>query len=1396
MIAGTILTLLSISILTSTFNAQIPGTEAISGKTGAIGTLSLAATDWNKTYGGTGDDFAYSVIQTNDGGYALAGYTNSSGAGGYDFWLVKTDSTGGMLWNKTYGGGGRDIATCVVQTGDGGYALAGYTNSFGASYVFWLVKTDSTGGMLWNKTYGGTISDLAWSVIQTNDGGYALTGHTLSFGAGNQDFWLVKTDSTGGMLWNKTYGGINDDWAHSVIQTNDGGYALTGWTASYGAGSYDFWLVKTNSTGGMLWNKTYGGGSNDAAKSVVQTIDGGYALAGSTWSFGAGSLDAWFVKTNGTGDAQWNKTYGGISSDLANCVVQTGDGGYALAGYTASYGAGSYDFWLVKTDSTGGMLWNKTYGGINDDTAYSVIQTNDDGYALAGGTNSFGAGISDFWLVKLTPSTVHIRADGSVDPPTAPIQRNGDLYTLIDDVYTSVDGIVIQRDSIVLDGQGHLLQGVEGTTGIDLSGRTNVTVRNALIREFDVGILLANGTRNFIVGNSISDSINGSIMLDHASYNTLAGNNLTVNYASGISLYDSATNTITTNRIINSLFGCSLYSSSGNSISGNTIITSNDTAIFIYYSSGNVLTGNNITNNHQGIHFSSCSDNQVYHNNFMNNWNGQVSNSESTSTWDEGYPSGGNYWSDYNGTDVYRGPSQNQTGGDGIGDTPYFINIDNQDNYPLMRPWTGSHYTQHPWLMFRHDPTHTGCTESSAPNTNQTLWSYATGSYVYSSPAVADGKVYVGSVDGRVYCLDSLTGTQVWNHTTGWYVYSSPAVVDGRVYVGSDDNGTYCLDASTGAQLWNYTTGGYIHSSPTVANGRVYIGSCDGKIYCLDALTGALRWIQTTEQEVRSSPAIAYDRVYVGSYDGRVYSLFASTGEFNWNYTTGGSVHSSPAVVDGKVYVGSDDNKTYCLDAFTGTQIWNFTTAGYVSSSPAVADGRVYVGSDYDPNVYCLDASTGTRIWGYPTGLYAHSSPAVADGKVYIGSVDNNTYCLNASTGARIWSYKTGGPVYSSPAVADGIVFIGSSDNKVYAFGNVIRVPEDYPTVQEAINNATSGATISIAPGVYHESLVINKPLTLLGRKGSDPVFDGGGSGIAITITGTCEVTITGIVITSYNQAIFIDDSSNCEIYNNIMTSNHIAINLTDTSISNTIYANTISGNAVGINVANSVATTIYHNNFVSNTQQIYISMPTGNIWDNGYPSGGNYWSDYTGVDEKRGPNQNLPGSDGIGDTHYKIDDNNIDEYPLMKPFSPHDIGITNVTLSKTIIAQGFTLHIDLKILNYGMDNEAFTVTVYANTIIIATQTITLTRRNSATITFIWNTTGFARGNYTISAYAWPVMGETDTGDNRFIDDRVFISVVGDLGGGVPPQFFNCDGKVDGKDLSLFLQCFKGLGPP
>jgi hypothetical protein len=243
--------------------------------------------------------------------------------------------------------------------------ITGKTTADGGAHQRHLGLTGYTSGFA--QTYGGTGDDRGQSVVETSNGGYAIVGETQSYGAGGRDVWLVKTDANGNEQWNQTYGGTDNDFGYSVVQTSDGGYAITGSTFSYGAGSWDFWLVKTDAAGNEQWNQTYGGTSMDRGDSMVQTIDGGYAITGSTFSYGAGGADFWLVKTGSVGTAQWNQTYGGTGDDYGFSMVETSDGGYALAGFTYSFGAGGMDVWLVKTDVEGesGLAWT-------DSTADSI----------------------------------------------------------------------------------------------------------------------------------------------------------------------------------------------------------------------------------------------------------------------------------------------------------------------------------------------------------------------------------------------------------------------------------------------------------------------------------------------------------------------------------------------------------------------------------------------------------------------------------------------------------------------------------------------------------------------------------------------------------------------------------------------------------------------------------------------------------------------------------------------------------------------------------------------------------------------------------------------------------------------------------------------------------------
>ena len=435
-------------------------------------TVAFAQPDtlWTRTYGGTETEVGNSVQQTNDGGFIIVGGVGP--INDYDLLLIKTDSDGDTLWTKTYGGPYSDEGFSVQQTYDGGYLITGSTASIGAGGLdLWLIKTDSDGDTLWTRTYGGPSSDEGFSAQQTF-GGYIVTGYTMSFGVGNSDLWLLRTDSNGDTLWTKTFGGNSWDRGSSVVQTNDNGFAITGYTRSFGAGTDDLWLLRTDSSGDILWTRTYGGPGSDKGSWLLQTDDGGYVITGFTASFGVGSTDLWLLKTNSSGDTLWTRTYGGVLPEEGKSVHQTDDGGYVITGFTASIGAGNLDLWLIKTDSGGDTIWTKTYGGPSHDEGFSVQQTDDKGYIVTGYTRSFDTGGGDIWLLRFEPDpnrTWHVSTsgsdstgDGSESNPFATIQTGIDA-SLSGDTVLVLPGIY--QESINFLGKNITVGSLTLTTG-------------------------------------------------------------------------------------------------------------------------------------------------------------------------------------------------------------------------------------------------------------------------------------------------------------------------------------------------------------------------------------------------------------------------------------------------------------------------------------------------------------------------------------------------------------------------------------------------------------------------------------------------------------------------------------------------------------------------------------------------------------------------------------------------------------------------------------------------------------------------------------------------------------------------------------------------------------------
>jgi len=342
---------------------------------------------WDKRYGENYDDAAYSIQQTADGGYIVAGTITADS--NYEILVIKIDYLGNIVWQYKQQG----IANSIINSGDGGFIIAGQIGI--PVGKIGLIKLNSSGAFQWQNTYG-SFGDIANEVKPTSDGGYIIVGESSG------DVYVVKADADGNLEWARNYGGTETDRGYAIQLTNDNGYIVAGETYSFGSGNADFWIFKIDGNGNLIsgWPKLYGGSGYDTARAIQQTADGGYIVAGETSSFGAGNSDIWLLRLNSNGEVIWQKTYGGTGNEVAYFIQQTSDGGYIVSGETSSFGAGGSDVWIIKLDNSGNIIWQKVYGGSGDDVARSIQQTADGGYIVAGLTTT-DAGDTDFWVLKL-----------------------------------------------------------------------------------------------------------------------------------------------------------------------------------------------------------------------------------------------------------------------------------------------------------------------------------------------------------------------------------------------------------------------------------------------------------------------------------------------------------------------------------------------------------------------------------------------------------------------------------------------------------------------------------------------------------------------------------------------------------------------------------------------------------------------------------------------------------------------------------------------------------------------------------------------------------------------------------------------------------------------------------
>jgi len=401
-----------------TFNFQEKESKSlflINSSTFSLSNQFILKDIWNKTIGGDQIDVARSITRSKLGGYAITGWTNSSGKGNYDIYVLRISDNGTIIWNQTFGSTGEDQGYQIIESGPSNFAISSTFINETALFPnsdFLVIKMLDNGTLMWNRTYSGPeqtstsmVGDLGRSIVECSNGDLALAGVTVT-NTGHSDVWLFRVSPLGIKKWERTYHNLDIDRCytpHSLIECSNGDFAIACYTYN-STKSNDVWLIRTDQFGNPKWNKTFGSDGYERPEALIECQNGDFAIIGNTKGFGAGGQDAWLIRTDPFGNQLWNKTYGGIEEDKASQIVEMLDGGFTIVGTTHSFDIGQGDGWIIRTDSFGNVIWNLTIGTINGDGLNSLVSLGNGSYVLAGITHEFGEVLSDIWIIKIQVS--------------------------------------------------------------------------------------------------------------------------------------------------------------------------------------------------------------------------------------------------------------------------------------------------------------------------------------------------------------------------------------------------------------------------------------------------------------------------------------------------------------------------------------------------------------------------------------------------------------------------------------------------------------------------------------------------------------------------------------------------------------------------------------------------------------------------------------------------------------------------------------------------------------------------------------------------------------------------------------------------------------------------------
>jgi parallel beta-helix repeat protein len=903
--------------------------------------------------------------------------------------------------------------------------------------------------------------------------------------------------------------------------------------------------------------------------------------------------------------------------------------------------------------------------------------------------------VSDIPLARAI-GTIYIRADGSIDPPTAPMVTSDHItYSLTGNITAdSIHGIIIQRNNITLDGTSFAIIGkmLNYSNGIVLDRVSRVTVKNLLVRYFRNGIYGNVSSNNNIAETSLEYNDYG-INFVSSNFNVIDDNDISQNNLAGIWFYNSQYNNITRNRLANA-------------------ITNNFGGIRLqdFSDKNNVIDNYIAANRRYGIYIENCWSNYIYHNNFVDNiYQAYVDPATSQANkWDNGYPSGGNYWNDRPRLDFYSGIFQNESGSDGIVDTPYIVDSNNKDNYPLMKPWK----------TFE----------------NETIFILADGSIdPTGAPLKRKGDVYTftGNVSaneiGIVIERDNMT------LDGAGYTLQGTLVPSTGIYILQRNNITI-----QGLKIRGFFNGILLNNT---RNSRILENSITNSTYCVYFLSSNHNSVEannvTTEMVCGITLTVSsnYNSISgnnINCSNGKGIDLSSSSG----NSITGNSVQDSN---DG-ISLEFSDNNTLSKNNVTGNKGVGILL---LSSFNNVLRENNMVHNTFSFGVhgqFIHDIDVSNTVDGKPIYYWVdkHDQTIPLDAG-YVGLVE----CSNVTVQNINVSNNE-----------QGILLVNTTDCIIN--GNNVKNNHYGIDIEfSCSDNSISGNALANNLDAIVLSFSSNNTIS------KNSIASNNLDGITLTF------------LSSYNKILGNDITGN----------SGSGLNLWGYSDHNTISQNSIVSNRYGIGLNSSSSNIFYHNSIINNTQQVQSENST-NKWDNDYPAAGNYWSDYLGNDVFSGPYQNESDRDGIGDTFYIIDLNSTDHYPLISPWAPPDIAVTNVATSKTIVGQGYSIVVNSTFENRGKKLEVFNITISANSTVIDSEPITLAMINRKLV-LKWNTTSFAYGNYAISAYAEPLSEETHVSDNTFIlNVTIHVGVPGDVSGSIQGV---CDGTTNMKDIQYLI---------